>query len=52
MFLNVAASMAPSSGALFISGTLTVRAKDDGVKSRLDAITIPAATDANAIRNP
>jgi hypothetical protein len=50
MLLNVDASIGPLSGAVFAVGTLTVWAEDVGERSRRDAITIPTATDARAIR--
>ena len=48
-FLNVCASSAPVTGALFIGGAVNVCACDAGVRSRRDAITSPTAIDETAI---
>ena len=50
MLRNVVASIGPPSGALLIAGTATVCADEDGVRSSRDAITMPTASDATAIR--
>ena len=48
MFLNVVASTAPVSGALFIGGATIVCADDAGDRSRRDAMTMPTASEATA----
>ncbi len=50
MFLKVVASTGPLGGALLLGGTLTVCAIECGDRSRREAITMPTATDASAIR--
>jgi hypothetical protein len=50
MFLNVVASIGPLNGALLDAGTLTVCAPDAGVRSSRDAITMPTASEATAIK--
>ena len=50
MFRNVAASMAPASGALFIGGTVIVWADEACGSPHCDAMTIPTAVDATAMR--
>jgi hypothetical protein len=52
MFRNVVASMGPVSGALFTEGTFTDCADEEGVRSRREAMTIPTAIEATAIRTP
>jgi hypothetical protein len=50
MFLKVDASIGPVSGALFIAGAVkAVCADDAGVRSSLEAMTIPTASDETAI---
>jgi hypothetical protein len=48
MLRKVAMSTGPLSGALFIGGTVSVCATDDGAKSRREAMTIPTAAEATA----
>ncbi len=48
MFLNVAASTAPLSGALFMGGGTMVCADEAGDRSRRDAMTMPTAREATA----
>ena len=50
MFRKVAESMAPESGALFIAGTPTDWADDAWGRPHCDAMTIPTAADATAMR--
>jgi hypothetical protein len=50
MFLKVVASMAPVSGALFAGGTLTDCADEDCGRPHCDAMTMPTAAEAMAIR--
>jgi len=50
MLRNVVASIVPVTGALFVLGTDTVCADEDGVKSILDVITTVTAIEAIAIR--
>ena len=50
IFLNVVASIGPPSGVLFIAGIATICAEEVGVRSRREAMTIPTASDAIAMR--
>ena len=50
MFRNVVASIGPASGELFIAGTETFCADEAGVRSSREAITIPTAREATAMR--
>ena len=50
IFRNVVASIGPPSGVLFIAGIATICADEVGVRSRREAITIPTASDAIAMR--
>ena len=50
MFRNVVASIGPLSGALFAAGTVTVCADELWGRPHCDAMTIPTATDATAMR--
>jgi hypothetical protein len=50
MFRNVPESIGPFSGALFMAGTLTGCADELGDSSSLDAMTIPTAAEAMAMR--
>jgi hypothetical protein len=50
MVRNVVASIVPTSGALLTDGTLTACADEAGVRSRRDAMTMPTAMDATAMR--
>ena len=50
MFLKVDASIGPLSGALLLVGTLTVCAPEAGARSRREAITMPTASEATAMR--
>ena len=50
MLRKVAESIAPDSGALFIGGTATVWADEAWGRPHCDAITMPTAADATAIR--
>ena len=50
MFRNVVASIGPPSGAEFAAGTLTVWADDVEDKPHCDAMTIPTAAEAIAMR--
>src|SRR4051812_25169502 len=49
MFRKVAASMGPLSGELLTVGVLKVLARDDGVRSSRDAMTMPTTSEAAAI---
>jgi hypothetical protein len=50
MFRNVVASIGPPSGAEFAGGIATVCADELGERPHCDAITIPTAADAIAMR--
>ena len=50
MFRNVVASTGPLSGELFIAGTEMFCADEAGVRSSREAITIPTASEATAMR--
>jgi hypothetical protein len=47
---KVCASIAPAMGALFIGGTASVCADEGGARSSRDAMTIPTASEATAIK--
>jgi hypothetical protein len=48
MLRNVCASIGPEIGALFIGGAATTCATDSGVRSSLEASTMPTASEATA----
>jgi hypothetical protein len=48
----VVASSGPEIGALLAAGTSKLLAKDAGVRSILEAMTIPTTSDARAISTP
>jgi hypothetical protein len=50
MLRKVIASIGPPIGVLFLAGTAMVWAEEAGVKSSREAITMPTASDATAIR--
>ena len=50
MFRKVAASIAPAIGALFIAGAAMPCAEDGAVMSSREAMTMPMATEAIAIK--
>jgi hypothetical protein len=52
MLRNVVASIGPVIGALFIDGTFTVCADEAGARSSREAMTIPTAIPATAMRTP
>ena len=52
MLRNVCASIGPFSAAVFAAGTLTVCADEACGRPHCDAITIPTAIEAMAIRTP
>ena len=49
MLRKVSALSGPLTGVLFIGGTAMVCADDVGVRSSLEAITMPTASEATAI---
>ncbi len=49
MFLKVAASTGPLSGALLADGTASDWASNRGARSRREAMTMPTASDATAM---
>ncbi len=52
MLRNVCASIGPLSAAVFEAGTLTVCAEDAWGSPHCDAITMPTANEAIAMRKP